>query len=362
VHGSAVLVLSEQPASAICCDLADADRIEPQRVPVNCLEILGRSAVAHTIDRLRQAGIEAISVIAAAQSLPALTARGLEVTIAERPAQRWSIAAQALQDQAAQGAADVIVMELGAYVECDFAEALQFHRAKRNLLTQLQEKGQPLDLWIVNGAAARLLAHDCIFPLGAGRALGRPVPFAIKGYVNQLASARDIRRLVMDVFLARCAIRPQGREVRPGVWMDEGARAHRSARILAPAYLGRSARLGPSAVLARFSNVERNCQVGAGTLVASSSVLAHTAVGKGLDVSGAVVRGNELVDLRYNLAIRIDDATLIRDTAPRPLLVPQHQPEAVTPAEGTADGFEPEYLPYGSRAAVSFSEVFKGEI
>jgi hypothetical protein len=35
-------------------------------------------------------------------------------------------------------------------------------------------------------------------------------------------------------------------------------------------------------------------------------------------VSHAVVRGNEFVDLTSNLAFRIDDPTLFRDTAPRP--------------------------------------------
>jgi NDP-sugar pyrophosphorylase family protein len=87
------------------------------------------------------------------------------------------------------------------------------------------------------------------------------------GYVNRLAQARDLRRLVLDAFLSRCEMRPGGREVRPGIWLDEGTRVHKSSRLVAPVYLGRSTKIGPLAVITKFSNVERNCQVGAGMIM-----------------------------------------------------------------------------------------------
>ena len=116
--------------------------------------------------------------------------------------------------------------------------------------------------------------------------------------------------------------------------MDDGARRHRTARIVAPAYLGRDARMGRSAVVARFSNVERNCHVEEGTVVDSASVLSYTTLGRGLDVSNAVVHGNEFVDLGRNLAIRIDDPSLIRDTAPRPWRLSKRRYEQVGPLDG----------------------------
>jgi len=51
-------------------------------------------------------------------------------------------------------------------------------------------------------------------------------------------------------------------------------------------------------------------------VVDSATVLSHTEIGAGLDVSRAVVDGNEIVDLRRNVALRIGDPNLIRDTTP----------------------------------------------
>ncbi len=143
--------------------------------------------------------------------------------------------------------------------------------------------------------------------------------------------------------------------------MDDGAKPHRSARIVAPAYLGRCAKLGPAAVVARFSNVERNCHVGGGTVIDSASILAYTSIGRGLDVSHALVDGSEFVDLNRDLAVRIDDPNLIRSTAPRPWGVSQDQRERGEPLDTRIAQIEPEYAQHLSRAAVRLS-VFKGEV
>ena len=122
--------------------------------------------------------------------------------------------------------------------------------------------------------------------------------------------------------------------------MDDGARPHRSARILAPAYVGHAAKLEPSSVLARFSNVERNCRVGTGTVVESASVLSHTALGRGLDVSQAVVHGNQFADLARNLVLTIDDPNLVRDTTPHPWRVAKPQREASQSLDARERAFE----------------------
>jgi hypothetical protein len=103
--------------------------------------------------------------------------------------------------------------------------------------------------------------------------------------------------------------------------------------------------------------VERNCRVGAGTLVDGASILPHTVLASGLDVSHAVVDGNRLVDLGRNLAVQIDDPNLIRDTTPCPWRVPAHREPASS--NGAKDAFEFGYL---SRAAGRLSQVFKGQL
>jgi carbonic anhydrase/acetyltransferase-like protein (isoleucine patch superfamily) len=252
------------------------------------------------------------------------------------------------------------MMGLGAYMEPNVADALEFHRAQGTPLTQLEDNQGPLDFWLVDAHWFRTAASGCTLPFRYGEFPGLPRPYRMSGYVNRLADARDLRRLVLDAFLSRCEIRPRGREVRPGIWIDEGARVHKYSRLVAPVYVGRSTKVDSSVVITRFSNLERNCRVGAGTVVDAATVLPHTVLGRGLDVSHAVVDGNKFVDLDRNVALQIDDPHLIQDVTPSHSRVPAHREYTSQPNRGR-DLFEFEYSDFLSRAACRVSEVlFKG--
>ena len=180
------------------------------------------------------------------------------------------------------------------------------------------------------------------------------------GYVNRLTNARDFRHLVVDSFLGRCSIIPVGREVKPGVWIDGGARVYKTARLVAPCYIGSNTRVQPGAVVTRCSNLERNCHVGEGSLVSDSSLFPHTMVGRGLDVSFALVDRVEFVDLNRNVTLRIQDPNLISDVPPQKLRVPAYLPE-YEDVNRDSDR-DREYSEYLSRAKGRFLEVFKGEV
>ena len=150
-------------------------------------------------------------------------------------------------------------------------------------VTPIHDAQGSLSYWIVD--AARVLA-DQNFSLPPDHGIvDAPVPYQVEGYVNRLADAADFRRLVVDAFLGRCAIRPAGREIKPGVWIEDGARLHKTARLVAPTYVGCNTRVQAGAVITRFSNLERNCHVGEGSVVSDASLLPHTLIGRGLDVS-----------------------------------------------------------------------------
>jgi hypothetical protein len=358
VNVSALLVISDRPSSTEGVnELAHYEQGDSLRRSIICAEVLGQSVLDRTVARLRNAGIRTISVIGGPNlsSLPAN--RDVEIIVAGNSFARWPAAQRTLREQSTQGIETVLMIGLGAYMELNVAEALEFHRTRGIPLTQLEDTQGPLDFWIVDSNWFSTAATGCTLPFRYGEFPGLPIPCRVTGYVNRLADARDLRRLVSDAFLSRCEIRPGGREVRPGIWLDEGARVHRSSRLVAPVYLGRSTKAGPSAVITRFSNVERNCQVGAGTVVDGASILPHTVLASGLDVSHAVVDGNRLVDLGRNLAVQIDDPNLIRDTTPCPWRVPAHREPASS--NGAKDAFEFGYL---SRAAGRLSQVFRGQI
>ena len=358
---SGILVLNDQPSSTTGAvhESAPQERREPSRGSITCADILGQSVLDRTIARLRTAGVQTISVIGGRNLSSLPSKQDVEITVVANAFARWPAAQRTMSEQGRQGIETVLMIGLGAYMELDVAQAVKFHRAKGTPLTQLEDIQGPLDFWVVDSKWFNTAATGCSLPFRYGEFPGLPVPCLMSGYVNRLAEARDLRRLVLDGFLSRCEIKPRGREVRPGIWIDEGARVHKLTRLVAPIYLGRSTKVGPSAVVTRFSNLERHCEVGAGTVVDATSVLPHTVLGRGLDVSNAVVDGNNFLDVNRNVALQIDDPKLIRDTAPRNWRTPAYLEHA--PSNGAKEAFEFEYSQYLSRAAGRLSEVlFKG--
>lgn len=357
---SAILVINDRPSSTGAVDEgASRERREPSRGSITCADILGQSVLDRTVARLRHAGVRTISVIGGRNLASLPSNHDVEIIEAGNSFARWPAAQRKMREQGAQGIETVLMIGLGAYMELDVAQAVKFHRAKGAPLTQLEDIQGPLDFWVVDSKWFNTAANGCTLPFRYGEFPGLPVPCPMTGYVNRLAEARDLRRLVLDAFLSRCELKPRGREVRPGIWADEGARVHKLTRLVAPIYLGRSTKVGPSAVITRFSNLERHCQVGAGTVVDSTSVLPHTVLGKGLDVSNAVVDGNKFLDVNRNLVLQIDDPRLIRDSAPRNWRVPASRENSSL--NGAKDAFEFDYSQYLSRAAGRLSEVlFKG--
>jgi mannose-1-phosphate guanylyltransferase/phosphomannomutase len=103
--------------------------------------------------------------------------------------------------------------------------------------------------------------------------------YFISGYLNQVTTPWDFRRLVTDVFRRRCEMRPPGKEIRPGVWVEAGAQIHRRARIIAPAYMGRAAQVREDTLITRCGNLEGSCYIDYATVIEDSSILTNSYIG-----------------------------------------------------------------------------------
>jgi NDP-sugar pyrophosphorylase family protein len=187
---------------------------------------------------------------------------------------------------------------------------LQFHREQGQEITPVHDGDGPLDYWLLDASLHRQM--NFIDPVVAGIGMAVEVsPFRTRGYVNRLAGARDLRRLVSDSLLCRCRLRPNGVQRKPGVWVDHGAQIDRRARLVAPAYIGRNVKVQSDALITRCSSLERGCEVGFGTIVEDASILASTYLGAGLDITHSVVSGSTLVNLRHDVALQINDPQLL---------------------------------------------------
>ena len=172
------------------------DGAEPPASPIASLEILGKSIVEHTVARLHSAGIHAVSVVREV---------GFSLTAGRR------FVPDVLMKQARKGFDRVLLIRLGAYAEVDCADLLRFHSEAGAGVTRVCDASGPLDFWVLDSAPSGRRRPN----LDSASEVNPPSDYLTAGYVNRLADARDLRRLVADAFQGRCAIRPRGREVRP---------------------------------------------------------------------------------------------------------------------------------------------------
>jgi carbonic anhydrase/acetyltransferase-like protein (isoleucine patch superfamily) len=278
-----------------------------------CIDILGRSVLERTVERLVRAGVETVSVLVPAEmvhAVPPFSSFFQNVTV-QLVADIRKAAIQQCQEFSRCGIEHAYIVSASLYTETDLLDLFYFHREARQAVTRAHGADGPLDLWVVACAkACHAVLEDFL-----AEAQGTAASYLVRDYVNHLSHPRDLRRLVADSLRGRCAMRPSGTELKPGIWVDEGAEIHRKARIVAPAYIGHDSKVMEDTLITRCSNIERGCCVDYGTVIENSSLLANTHVGIWLDVCHAVVSGNKIMSLGRNVTLEITDRSILRSTS-----------------------------------------------
>jgi hypothetical protein len=288
------------------------------------LDVLGLPVEERILRRLRHFGISSATLI----SEP-LTADEPFIRRAafDRPdvhrvhvaaAEAWRTAEDVFNKYSQDGADLVIALHLGPYVEVDYEEMVQHHLDKHcTVTTAVDSEGKWLDQFVLNASARKDAAT--LFRGRMGQLRKECEPFRVTGYINRLRNATDLRTLAVDGLLEKNAVRPEGREIKPGVWAKDPVRIHPKARIVAPAYIGAHAKIRASALVTRASAIEHHAEVDCGTVVENSTVLPFTCVGAGLDVMHCIAGFRRLVHLLRNAEVEISDGKLIRMKATSPV-------------------------------------------
>ncbi|HZU43898.1 MAG TPA: hypothetical protein VE994_14575 [Terriglobales bacterium] len=299
-------------AALIFVEPGAADSAGTPSVPLALWEIFGKSVLTRTIERLQRSSLTNISVFADAglpdSALPESTFSAVKwVRVAGESI--WREAENTFSDYGHNGVDTILAIRLGAYTELDISDLLRFHLDQRTHVTMACDASGPLGYIAIdsgrrNDAAFLMRSRLQRTRLAAGQ-------YPTNAYSNRLNTPKDFRSLVQDGFLSRCEIRPAGKEIKPGVWVEDRARIHRSARILAPAYIGARARVRAAAVITRCSAIEHHAEVDCGTVVEDASVLPYTFVGAGLDIAHVVVGNGRLAHVARNVEVEITDPRLV---------------------------------------------------
>jgi NDP-sugar pyrophosphorylase family protein len=280
--------------------------------PLATLDVAGKSTLQRTAERLQQYGISSVSAVVEATPNSGVRDFGLpsDVTcVSAAPDRFWRTAESAFNDMAQSGAELVILIRLGAYAEVDFEKQVQFHIDRKERVTRMASDEQMLEIFCIS--ASRRNDAASLFRTQLAHCRSECPVLQHDGYVNPLATARDLRQFAIDILTQQTQTCPAGKEVKPGVWTAPGAMIEKGARILAPAFVGSLARIRSGAVITRCSSVERHAEVDCGTVVENSTVLPFSYVGAGLDLAHSIAGMGRIVNLHRDVTVTIADRKLL---------------------------------------------------
>lgn len=284
-------------------------------VPFACLDVLGATVLERIAQRLRSIGLSQLSLISNAgpEARPYIERATLKAgfdAVSAADDTFWQSAEDAFEQFRQSGTDLVLILNVGSYVELDYEQLIQHHIKKRCRMTTVTgPDGKGLGIFLVDGS--RRGDANTLFRSGLQKVRDDCERFIAKGYVNALRSPSDFRRLAIDGLLERNAVRPFGKEVKPGVWVGDGARIHRKARVLAPAFIGSYSKVRAASLVTRNSVIEHHSEIDCGTVVENSTILPYTYVGAGLDVMHSVVGFRQISHLVRDVAVEIEDAKLV---------------------------------------------------
>ena len=279
--------------------------------PLALLDVLGRSVLMRTLDRIRAAGVAEITVVSDTDPLPHPKSVTCKFSVAS-PQHFWDDALQKFR-RLSRHSERVLVLRLGAWAEVDFAAMVNQHRDSGSaILRAYSPANEALDVFVISSGnqteAAALLRGEL-----RDERIATAVHYC-DGYVNLLATPADLRALSLDAFAGECEIHPCGRELRPGVWIGRGAHVHRCARVVAPAFIGDYCSVRRDAVITRGSSLEHHSEVDCATVIENSNVMPFTRVGAGLDVEHSIVGFRQVHSVPRELTVNIEDPHLIGAT------------------------------------------------
>ena len=296
-------------------------------VPIALLEVLGRSLVQRTADRLRRYGVSQVTVLgdvnsSASRFVPRVGRDEFDWLATPGPL-LWRAAEEVFAKYAQNGADLVFVLRLGPYAEVNYEAVIQSHLDHNARVTAItDESGEPLGIFMLSTSRR----NDAAFLLRNHLQESRTAPlcYRFSGYCNALANMTDLRQFAVDAFCGCAQIAPDGVEVKPGVWLGDGARIHPRARVLAPAFLGRHVKVGASAVVTRTSVPEHHTVVNCGTVIENATILPYTRIGAGLDIAHSVVGFGRVAHLRQQVEVVVSDRRLISSAPSAPMRLMSH--------------------------------------
>lgn len=113
------------------------------------------------------------------------------------------------------------------------------------------------------------------------------------GYWCDIGGLEAYLQAHRDILSGAVGVELPGKQVSPGVWVEEGALVHPDAELDGPVVLGKHTELGAGISVGSFSVLGRGCTVQSGASIKRSVVWDHCFIGRKAALRGAIV-GNKV--------------------------------------------------------------------
>lgn len=116
----------------------------------------------------------------------------------------------------------------------------------------------------------------------------------IYGYVTDrywcdVGNLSEYRRAQRDFLEGKVGFRPPGILIRPGVWVEEGAKIARNVRLEAPCLIGRDSVLAKGSVIGAYTVVGRRARIGSGSRLHNCILWNDVRVGQRVRLENCVI-------------------------------------------------------------------------
>lgn len=146
--------------------------------------------------------------------------------------------------------------------------------------------------------------------------------FQTQAYWMDAGHPTGYMRALSDVLHGRVAgLTPPGEQVKPGIWVENGASVHAKAKLTAPVFIGKNARIDQEVKLGPAVSVEGNSWMARGAALVAGSVFPGTFVGKATGWESQILFPDGLIELKTArpTIVASDDPLILGTTYREPL-------------------------------------------
>jgi len=108
-------------------------------------------------------------------------------------------------------------------------------------------------------------------------------------YWCDVGNLTEYRRAQHEFLDGKTRFRPPGQEIRPGVWVEEGARIAPGVKLEAPCLIGRDSRLDKGCMIGAYTVIGRRARIGSGSQMLNCVLWNDVKVGRHVRLENCVI-------------------------------------------------------------------------